>query len=59
MKASRQFSLVDRVHVVIGGDDRAQIGAERDPDRRAIVDRADAHLQRSVGAALRLVRPGG
>ncbi len=54
MKTMRKLSLVVRREVEIGGDDAAQKVAEGDVHRRAVVDRADAHLQHAVGAAGRL-----
>jgi hypothetical protein len=47
--------LIDWVDVVIGSDNRAQIGAERDSDRRTIVDGTNTHLERPVSGALSLL----
>ena len=55
MKARRQFWRSIGIHVVVGGDDRAQICAERDPDGRTVVDGANAHLERAVSGTLGLL----
>ena len=41
--------------VAVGGDQRAQIVAEGDVDRRAVVERADAHVEDLARDLARLV----
>ena len=47
---------VVRHEIGVGRDQRAQILAEDDVDRRAIVERADAHVQDLAGDLARLAR---
>ena len=48
--------LVVRHQVDVGGDQRAQVLAEGEVDRRAVVERADAHVQDVAGRLRRLLR---
>jgi hypothetical protein len=55
MKAKRQFLAIDRVHIVVGRDDSAEICAEGDSDGWAIIDGTNTHLESPVSRSLRLL----
>ena len=58
-RAHQRFAespLVDPLHVAVGGHDRAQVLAELDIGGRAVVDRANAHVQELRGDVARFLR---